>query len=157
MTVIRKGKLPQILIGASSSNKLGCCKKISLETTQSWRISDSDSWTCFPGRVRTSRRRLIISSKTDCSILFFFFFQQSQRVSIGCDCEDAKAKTTKKNNSSSWKSEQRITCLNWRTPSSNFPGRGVLFRDRHFFFYYSIRRNAVSKFRWTEKILMPLG
>lgn len=61
-------KIPQILIGASSSNKLGCCKKISREVTQSWRISDSDNWTCFPGRPRTSSRRLIMSSRTDWSI-----------------------------------------------------------------------------------------
>jgi len=60
--------LPQILIGASSSNKLGCCKKISLAVEHSWRISVSDSWTCFPGRLRTSRSRLIMSSKTACSI-----------------------------------------------------------------------------------------
>ena len=31
----KKKKIPQILMGASSSNKLGCCKKITLETTQS--------------------------------------------------------------------------------------------------------------------------
>lgn len=63
-------KIPQILIGASSSNKLGCCKKISLETAQSWRISDSDSCTCFPGRPRTSSNRLIMSSRTAWSIFF---------------------------------------------------------------------------------------
>lgn len=64
----RRKKLPQILIGASSSNKLGCCKKISLEAAQSWRISDSDNCTCFPGRPRTSRRRLIMSSRSVWSI-----------------------------------------------------------------------------------------
>lgn len=90
-------KIPQILMGASSSNKLGCCKKISLETTQSCRISESDSWTSFPARPRTSKSRLIISSRTAWSISnllkslqFPFYFSdgssnrwESQRLSIG--------------------------------------------------------------------------
>lgn len=61
-------EVPQILMGAHSSSKLGCFKKISLETAQSCRISDSDNCTCLPGRRRTSRRRLIMSSRTEGSI-----------------------------------------------------------------------------------------
>lgn len=59
---------PQILIGASSSRRLGCWRKISLDTPQSCRISDSESCTCLPGLDRTSRRRLMMSSKTAGSI-----------------------------------------------------------------------------------------
>lgn len=70
-------------MGASSSNKLGCCKKISLETTQSCRISDSESWTCLPGRPRTSRSRLIMSSSRDWSIPLWS--DREVNGSIGCD------------------------------------------------------------------------
>ena len=70
--MVKQERVPQILMGASSSNKLGCCKKISLEMRQSWRISDSDSCTCFPGRPRTSRSRLIMPSKSDWSMTFLF-------------------------------------------------------------------------------------
>lgn len=56
-------------MGASSSSKLGCWRKISLEATQSCLISDSESWTCFPGLAnRTSVSRLIMSSSTAGSI-----------------------------------------------------------------------------------------
>ena len=67
-----KKRNTQILIGASSPNKLGWFKKISLETTQSCRISDSDNWTCFPGFPLTSNNLSIISSRTACSILSSF-------------------------------------------------------------------------------------
>lgn len=66
----RKGKqkqVPQILRGASSSRRLGCWRKISLETVQSWRISFSVSWTCCCLAALVclkSNKRLIISSKT---------------------------------------------------------------------------------------------
>lgn len=61
--------IPQILIGASSSSKLGWRRKISLEATQSCLISDSESWTCLPGLPdRTSVSLLIISSSTAGSI-----------------------------------------------------------------------------------------
>lgn len=64
-----ESNIPQILIGASSSRRLDCWRKISLEATQSCLISFSESWTCFPGLAdRTSRRRLIISSRTTSSI-----------------------------------------------------------------------------------------
>lgn len=64
-----KWMIPQILMGASSSSKLGCWRKMSLEATQSCLISDSDSWTCFPGRAnRTSVSRRIMSSSTASSI-----------------------------------------------------------------------------------------
>uniref|UniRef100_A0A0A9D2I4 Uncharacterized protein n=1 Tax=Arundo donax TaxID=35708 RepID=A0A0A9D2I4_ARUDO len=60
---------PQILIGASSSRRLAWLRKISRETEQSWRISDSESCTCFPGRaVRTSSRRRRMSSRSAASI-----------------------------------------------------------------------------------------
>lgn len=50
-------------MGASSSSKLGCLMKMSLEATQSCLISDSESWTCLPGRAnRTSVSRWIMSS-----------------------------------------------------------------------------------------------
>jgi len=67
--------IPQILIGASSSSKLGCWRKISLEAEQSCLISASDNWTCFPGRDnRTSVSRRIMSSSTASSITW------------ACDC-----------------------------------------------------------------------
>lgn len=47
---IYKCGLPQILSGASSSNKIGCCKNISLDFKQSPRTSDSVIATIFPGR-----------------------------------------------------------------------------------------------------------
>lgn len=43
--------VPQILMGASSSSKLGWLMKMSLEATQSCLISDSESWTCLPGQA----------------------------------------------------------------------------------------------------------
>ncbi|KAL0929202.1 hypothetical protein M5K25_001146 [Dendrobium thyrsiflorum] len=48
---------------------LDSARKISLETTQSWRISASDSCTCLAGfAVLTSSSRLIISSSSDDSM-----------------------------------------------------------------------------------------
>ena len=67
--IIKAKGVPQILMGASSSSKLGWLMKMSLEATQSCLISDSESWTCFPGRAnRTSVRRRIMSSRTASSI-----------------------------------------------------------------------------------------
>lgn len=66
---IRSMYIPQILIGASSSSKLGCWRKISLEAKHNCLISASESWTCFPGRAnRTSVSRRIMSSSTASSI-----------------------------------------------------------------------------------------
>lgn len=42
---------PQILMGASSSKRMGCCMKMSLAFTHSILISPSNSCTCFPGRA----------------------------------------------------------------------------------------------------------
>lgn len=61
---------PQILMGASSSRRLGCWRKISLETVQSWRISLSMSCTCFPAfTCLYSNSLLIMSSSTADSIV----------------------------------------------------------------------------------------
>src|ERR1044072_1528640 len=60
--------IPHILIGASSSKSIGCFKKISLETTQSFLISASESCTCFPGLPLTSSNLLMIASRTPLSI-----------------------------------------------------------------------------------------
>lgn len=68
--------LPQILMGASSSRRLGCCRKISLDFKQSLLISDSDSCTCFPGLPLTSSNRLIISSSATESIWFSLLLHQ---------------------------------------------------------------------------------
>ena len=66
----REGGIPQILMGAWSSRRLGCWMKISRAARQSCRISDSDNWTCFPGRAsRTSKSRLMMSSNTAGSII----------------------------------------------------------------------------------------
>lgn len=54
-------------MGASSSRRLGCWRKISLATVHSWRISVSMSWTCLPGPGlpwRNSNSLLITSSST---------------------------------------------------------------------------------------------
>ncbi|EHA8591585.1 hypothetical protein COCNU_scaffold084446G000010 [Cocos nucifera] len=56
-------------MGASSSRRLGCCIKISLDTRHSCRISASESCTCFPGLLPlTSRSRCMIPSNTAGSI-----------------------------------------------------------------------------------------
>ena len=55
--------LPQILMGASSSSRLGCCIKISFDSRHNRLISCSVSCTCLPGRpFLTSKSRSIISS-----------------------------------------------------------------------------------------------
>jgi len=65
-----KGEIPQILMGASSSSRLGCERKISLAAAQSCLISDSDSCAFFPGlRFFTSRSRRMTSSSKAGSIL----------------------------------------------------------------------------------------
>ncbi len=54
---------PQILMGASSSSKLGCDMKISFAVRHRCLISCSVSCTCLPGRLcRTSRSRSMTSS-----------------------------------------------------------------------------------------------
>lgn len=56
-------------MGASSSNRLGCWRKISLEAAHSWRISDSESWTWRAVLAcRNSKSRLMMSSSTTGSI-----------------------------------------------------------------------------------------
>jgi guanylate kinase len=57
--------LPQIFIGASSSRRLGWLRKISLDTTQSCRISASERCTCFVVRPTFAAvsRRITSSSK----------------------------------------------------------------------------------------------
>lgn len=76
---IKKGKkrIPQILMGALSSRRLGWDKKIWRALTQSCRISPSDSWTCFPPLPSSSL--LIISSNTPLSIIpsIVIIFQNS--------------------------------------------------------------------------------
>lgn len=76
---IKKGKkrIPQILMGALSSRRLGWDKKIWRALTQSCRISPSDSWTCFPPFPSSSL--LIISSNTPLSIIpsIVIIFQNS--------------------------------------------------------------------------------
>ena len=53
--------VPQILMGASSSSKIGWLIKISRAFMQRERISDSNSCTCFPGLLpRTSSKRVMI-------------------------------------------------------------------------------------------------
>lgn len=65
---IKKG-IPQILMGASSSRRLGWLIKISRDATQSCLISDSVSCTSFPGfEDRTSISFSIILSNTTGSI-----------------------------------------------------------------------------------------
>ena len=50
--------LPHILSGASSSRRIGCDKKISLDLRHKPRISPSVSWTFLPGREpRTEKKR----------------------------------------------------------------------------------------------------
>jgi hypothetical protein len=67
-----RGGIPQILMGASSSSRLGCCRKISLAAAQSCLISDSDSCAFFPGlRFFTSRSRRMTSSSNAGSILSY--------------------------------------------------------------------------------------
>lgn len=62
--------VPQILIGASSSRRLGWLRKTSLEAEQSWRISTSSSFACFAVLpLFVSNSRLIISSTKLSSIL----------------------------------------------------------------------------------------
>lgn len=61
--------LPQILMGASSSSKLGWLRKISLDIAQSCLISASVSCTCFVALpFFDSKSRLIISSTKFSSI-----------------------------------------------------------------------------------------
>jgi hypothetical protein len=57
--------LPQIFIGASSSRRLGWLRNISLDTTQSCRISASVRCTCFVARPTFAAvsRRITSSSK----------------------------------------------------------------------------------------------
>ena len=56
-------RVPQILIGASSSRSTGCCMKISRAAVQRPRISASDRLTCRPGREpRTSSSLEMIAS-----------------------------------------------------------------------------------------------
>lgn len=50
---------PQILIGASSSRRIGWLMKMSRDLVQRYRISCSASCTCFPGLLpRTARREI---------------------------------------------------------------------------------------------------
>lgn len=61
--------LPQILMGASSSSRLGCMRKISLEVVHRFRISASVSDTCFPGLpFLTSKSLPMMSSSVASSI-----------------------------------------------------------------------------------------
>jgi len=61
--------LPQILIGASSSRRFGCARKMSLDARHSCRISASESCTCLPGLpLRTSRSLVMMSSSVVVSI-----------------------------------------------------------------------------------------
>ena len=53
--------LPQILIGASSSSRIGWLIKISLAFVHKYLISYSASWTGFPGRLPRTK-----STKTRC-------------------------------------------------------------------------------------------
>jgi hypothetical protein len=59
------GQIPQILMGASSSSRLGWCRKISLAAAHSCLISDSDNCAFFPGLIffTSSSRRMTSSSK----------------------------------------------------------------------------------------------
>ncbi len=62
--------IPQILIGASSSRRLGCAKNKSLDVRHSCRISASDNCTCFPGlALLTSNNLAMISSSVPLSII----------------------------------------------------------------------------------------
>jgi len=102
--------IPQILIGASSSSKLGCWRKISLEAEQSCLISASDNWTCFPGRDnRTSVSRRIMSSSTVSSITW----------ACGCGCggcpcalidSDSDEEHKNKNEGKGWTNQERVFC-----------------------------------------------
>ena len=69
-------------MGARRSRRIGWERKICLALTQSWRISDSESCTCFP--PFPSRSLLITSSNTPLSIIpsiviIIIFFLSSQR------------------------------------------------------------------------------
>lgn len=54
-------------MGAWRSRRIGWDRKICLALMQSWRISDSESWTCFP--PFPSNNLLITSSITALSII----------------------------------------------------------------------------------------
>jgi hypothetical protein len=65
--------LPQILIGASSSSRMGCEINISLERWQSSLISASVSYTGLPGlEPRTSSSRSIIPSTSNSAMFISF-------------------------------------------------------------------------------------
>lgn len=57
--------LSPTFMGASSSNRMGCEMKISRALVQRYRISASNSWTCFPGRLPlTSSSLSMMESKS---------------------------------------------------------------------------------------------
>ena len=77
--------LPQILIGASSSSRIGWLMKISLAFVHKYLISYSASWTGFPGRLprtmakgqRADRQSttLWVKDKDSSKKIFFFLGQ----------------------------------------------------------------------------------
>jgi hypothetical protein len=73
--------LPQILSGASSSSRMGCERKISLDFRQRPRISFSVNWTFLPGRApRTEKDKIWITSSL--TILIWFKKCKSSKCDI---------------------------------------------------------------------------
>ena len=75
--------LPQILIGASSSSRIGWLMKISLAFVHKYLISYSASWTGFPGRLPRTMAKgqqadrqsttLWVKDKDSSKKIFFFW------------------------------------------------------------------------------------
>jgi hypothetical protein len=67
----KSGSVPQILMGASSSSRMGWEMKISRAFMQRLRISWAPSWTCLPGRLPRTSKSLSIMLSTSMSPIFF--------------------------------------------------------------------------------------
>jgi hypothetical protein len=117
--------LPHILIGAASSNSIGCDMKISRAFRHKPRISCSASCTCFPGRLpRTSSSLAIILSRSkSCAFAAIFtnfetmliISTQWSRKSL-CPlktlfiyCTDTALRHTQSTKATWFESEQRTT------------------------------------------------
>lgn len=66
--LLRTIYVPHILMGASSSKRIGCCMKMSLAFTHSILISPSSNCTCFPGRAptQTHDKNIQINDSHEC-------------------------------------------------------------------------------------------
>lgn len=78
---------PQILMGASSSRRMGCLMKMERAFEHRYRISCSSRSTCWPGlEPRTSSRRsMMLSTSTCCSMADNVVSQFAERRAKGAD------------------------------------------------------------------------